>query len=159
MFALGRLHCSPSGTEPCPACPWEEQPEQTFLRPISCKPLSTGSLSACMPLLNTHIERLSVHVEMPDIQVTSCMCFCKEWGLAGRGMDAEEGQCALLLFPGWGWGSPCPASRMAPGSLGRPHAVSGIVSSCCTNRANVPGQYWEGECYLFLYCVYFVVVC
>lgn len=19
-----------------------------------------------------------------------------------------------------------------------------------------PGQYWEGECYLFLYCVYFV---
>lgn len=30
-----------------------------------------------------------------------------------------------------------------------------LLQSC----VNFPGQYWKGECYLFLYCVYFVLVC
>lgn len=30
---------------------------------------------------------------------------------------------------------------------------------CCKELGlNSPGQYWKGECYLFLYCVYFVLV-
>lgn len=141
-------------------------------RDRACTPLSRakGSCLLCRPSRNAfggpspslslilHQGTLDLDVVVPD------SCVSDKAGQVGLGTGlpilSESLRCCPCSDTQWDLGHPTLLSRTqrrgprsAPASPWPPRRVP---CSCC---ANVPGRPGKGECYLFLYCVYFVVVC